>query len=229
MVELADIFREHGPAYRSSYGPRMLPSHLAAMRAIEQCRTEALGGHLYYCADCDESWYSYHSCRNRHCPKCQQDAAQAWLEKQHDLLLPVPYFLVTFTLPQSLRSLARTQQKKVYNLLFRSACSVLATTGPRLLALSAAKLGWSASSKPGPVICATIRMSTFLCQAAGCRPMVSTGYVPRITSSSMSNRWPGSFGARCGMGCASRDLLAQVADRDLASGLGSRLPTGRQR
>ena len=103
----------------------MLPSHLASMRAIEQCRTEALGGHLYYCTDCDESWYSYHSCRNRHCPKCQQDAAQNWLEKQCDLLLPVPYFLVTFTLPQSLRSLARSQQKCVYNLLFRSAAQSL--------------------------------------------------------------------------------------------------------
>jgi hypothetical protein len=125
VVELADIFREYGPTYRSKYGSRMLPSHLAAMRAIEQCRTEALGGHLYYCADCDESWYSYHSCRNRHCPKCQQDAAQAWLEKQQDLLLPVPYFLVTFTLPQPLRSLARTQQKTVYNLLFRSAAQSL--------------------------------------------------------------------------------------------------------
>jgi len=125
MVELADIFHEHGPAYRDKYGERMLPSHLAAMRAIEACRTEALGGQLYYCADCDESWYGYHSCRNRHCPKCQQDAAQSWLEKQQDLLLPVPYFLVTFTLPQSLRSLARTEQKDVYNLLFRSAAQSL--------------------------------------------------------------------------------------------------------
>lgn len=69
MVELADIFRDYGPAYRDKYGARMLPSHLAAMRAIEQCRTEVLGGHLYYCAHCDETWYSYHSCRNRHCPK----------------------------------------------------------------------------------------------------------------------------------------------------------------
>jgi hypothetical protein len=125
MVELADIFREYGPAYRDKYGSRMLPSHLAAMRAIEQCRTEALGGHLYYCADCDEAWYSYHSCRNRHCPKCQQNAAQQWLEKQEQLLLPVPYFLVTFTLPQSLRPLARKEQKTVYNLLFRAAAHSL--------------------------------------------------------------------------------------------------------
>lgn len=125
MVELADIFREYGPAYRDKYGPRMLPSHLAVMRAIEQCRTEVLGGHLYHCADCDESWYSYHSCRNRHCPKCQQDAAQQWLERQQELLLPVPYFMVTFTLPQSLRSLARTEQKTLYNLLFRTAAESL--------------------------------------------------------------------------------------------------------
>ena len=125
MVELADIFRDYGPAYRDKYGARMLPSHLAAMRAIEQCRTEVLGGHLYYCAHCDETWYSYHSCRNRHCPKCQQDAAQQWLERQQELLLPVPYFMVTFTLPQPLRSLARTEQKTVYNLLFRTAAQSL--------------------------------------------------------------------------------------------------------
>ena len=146
----------------------MLPSHLAAMRAIEQCRTEALGGHLYYCADCDESWYSYHSCRNRHCPKCQQDAAQAWLEKQHDLLLPVPYFLVTFTLPQSLRSLARIAAEDglqpALSLCLPSPCS----NWPKTPALSAAKLAWSASSKPGLVICATIRMSTFWFQAVDC-------------------------------------------------------------
>ena len=125
MVELADIFRDYGPAYRDKYGPRMLPSHLAAMRAIEQCRTEALGGHLYHCTDCDESWYSYHSCRNRHCPKCQQNAAQQWLERQQERLLPVPYFMVTFTLPQSLRPLARTEQKTLYSLFFRAAAQSL--------------------------------------------------------------------------------------------------------
>ena len=89
------------------------------MRAIEQCRTEALGGHVYHCPDCDETQYSYHSCRNRHCPKCQSDAAQQWLQKQQDLLLPVPYFLLTFTLPDGLRKVARSHQKLFYNLLFR--------------------------------------------------------------------------------------------------------------
>jgi len=119
MLELADIFRQHGSAYRQKYGDRMLPGHHQAMRAIEQCRTEALGGHVYHCSDCEETQYSYHSCRNRHCPKCQNDAAQQWLHKQQDLLLPVPYFLLTFTLPDGLRKVARSHQKLFYHLLFR--------------------------------------------------------------------------------------------------------------
>jgi hypothetical protein len=126
-MELADIFRQYGPAYRAKYGDKMPPNHLAVMRAIEACRTEALGGHLYYCAECDEPWYSYHSCRNRHCPKCQQEAAQDWLERQGQLLLPAPYFLVTFTLPRELRDVARSHQQCIYNLLFRTAADALQT------------------------------------------------------------------------------------------------------
>lgn len=125
MSELADIFREFGPAYRDKYGKHMLPSHLAVMRAIEACRTEALGGQVYHCATCDETWYCYHSCKNRHCPKCQQQAAQVWLEQQQSLLLPVPYFLVTFTLPASLRGLAQRKQGLVYNLFFRASAAAL--------------------------------------------------------------------------------------------------------
>ncbi len=73
------------------------------MWAIEHCRTETLGGHVYECPDCDETVYRYHSCRDRHCPKCQGEKAYQWLEHQHDLLLPVPYFMLTFTLPEGLR------------------------------------------------------------------------------------------------------------------------------
>lgn len=124
-MELAEIFRQYGPAYREKFGEQMPSNHLAAMRAIENCRTEALGGHLYYCPSCDEQIYSYHSCRNRHCPKCQHEAAQVWLEKQCQLLLPVPYFLVTFTLPAELRQTARSNQQVIYNLLFRSAAQAL--------------------------------------------------------------------------------------------------------
>jgi hypothetical protein len=126
-MELADIFRQYGAAYREKFGEQMPSSHKAAMKAIEQCRTEALGGHLYYCHNCDEQWYSYHSCRNRHCPKCQHAAAQDWLESQRQLLLPVPYFLVTFTLPAELRQTARSNQQTVYNLLFRAAAEALQT------------------------------------------------------------------------------------------------------
>ena len=135
MSELADIFRQFGPAYRDKYGEHMLPSHLAVMRAIEACRTEALGGQVYHCATCDETWYCYHSCKNRHCPKCQQQAAQVWLEQQQSLLLPVPYFLVTFTLPSSLRDPARRKQELVYNLFFRASAPALQelAAAPRLV------------------------------------------------------------------------------------------------
>jgi hypothetical protein len=119
MVELAEIFCRYGPAYREKYGAHMPPSHLDAMTDIEQCRTEALGGQVYQCPECGEKRYSYHSCQNRHCPKCQNAAGQEWLEQQQALLLPVPYFLLTFTLPEELREVARSHQKLVYGLLFR--------------------------------------------------------------------------------------------------------------
>ncbi len=95
------------------------------MAAIEACRTEALGGQVYTCPTCAITRYSYHSCRNRHCPTCQQDAAQTWLTRQHDFLLPVPYFLVTFTLPATLRDLARQHQRRIYNLFFRASAAAL--------------------------------------------------------------------------------------------------------
>jgi hypothetical protein len=119
-LELADIFRRYGPAYRQKYAAKLLSSHRQAMRAIEHCRTEALGGQVYRCAACDETRYSYHSCRNRHCPKCQHEQTEEWLEVQRGLLLPVPYFLLTFTLPAELRPLASQNQKCIYNLLFRT-------------------------------------------------------------------------------------------------------------
>lgn len=122
---MADIFRLHGPQYRAKFSARMLPSHRRAMQDIEQCRTAALGGQLYYCAQCQEQRYSYHSCKNRHCPKCQNEQANQWLEEQKSLLLPVPYFMVTFTLPAELRPLARSNQKTIYHLLFRASSQAL--------------------------------------------------------------------------------------------------------
>jgi hypothetical protein len=125
MIELAEIFRRYGPAYREKYGDRMPASHRAAMQAIEHCRTEVLGGQVYYCDQCEEAHYSYHSCKNRHCPKCQNETANQWLAQQQAFLLPVDYFMVTFTLPEGLRRVARSHQKLIYNLLFRTSAQAL--------------------------------------------------------------------------------------------------------
>ncbi|MCI0419892.1 MAG: IS91 family transposase [Acidobacteria bacterium] len=129
-VELAEIFRQYGPAYRQKYASRIPATHLKAMRAIEQCRTEALGGQVYRCPNCEQVQYSYHSCRNRHCPKCQNENAQRWLEKQQDLLLPVPYFLLTFTLPASFNEVARSHQKLLYDLLFTTSAAATQQLAP---------------------------------------------------------------------------------------------------
>src|SRR5919206_237362 len=125
MTTLGEIVRVYGAAYRAQYGEQLLPSQHAALHAIEQCRTEALGGHLYTCPACGTTRYSYHSCRNRHCPTCQQDATQTWLAEQQSLLLPVPYFLVTFTLPSELRAIARQQLETIYSLLFHTSATAL--------------------------------------------------------------------------------------------------------
>jgi hypothetical protein len=123
MVTLGDIFRQYGPQYLQRHADRLSASQRQALHAIAVCRTEALGGHVYRCAACGEMLYSYHSCRNRHCPQCQHAAAQRWLQEQQDLLLPVPYFLLTFTLPAELRSIAQQQPRLIYNLLFRASAA----------------------------------------------------------------------------------------------------------
>ena len=123
MVTLGEIFRQYGPQYLERYADRLSASQRQALRAIAACRTEALGGHVYHCAACDETRYSYHSCRNRHCPQCQHAAAQRWLREQQALLLPAPYFLLTFTLPAELRSVAQQQPRLIYNLLFRASAA----------------------------------------------------------------------------------------------------------
>jgi hypothetical protein len=126
-LEFADIFREYGPAYRAKYGNRMLPSHKKAMQDIEFCRTHFMGGHVYYCDACDEHVYTYHSCGNRHCPKCGSDRANNWRDKQVQPLLPVTYFLVTCTLPHTLNETAHSNQKLIYRLLFQSSADALQT------------------------------------------------------------------------------------------------------
>jgi Putative transposase/Transposase zinc-binding domain len=143
VITLAEIVRQYGEAYRTQYADQLLPSQQAALHAIEQCRTEALGGHVYGCPACGALRYSYHSCRNRHCPTCQYDTTQTWLARQHQLLLPLPYFLVTFTLPSELRALAYRHQRVVYNLLFRASAGALMELArdPRFLGAQIGLLG----------------------------------------------------------------------------------------
>lgn len=119
MIEIAGIFKKHGSSYLNKYSSGMLMSHTKAFDDILKCRTPIMGGKLYYCPDCKKYEYSYHSCGNRNCPKCQNDKADLWLDKNNKLLLPVNHFMVTFTLPEELRSFARSNQKLFYNLLFK--------------------------------------------------------------------------------------------------------------
>lgn len=119
-MNLAEIVRRHGAEYMAKYGQQLLPSQRRALRDILACRTVAMGGHLFVCPDCGQQHYQYHSCRNRHCPQCQHDAGQSWLAKQTAFQLPVPYFLLTFTLPAELRPFAQSQQRQLYHLLFRA-------------------------------------------------------------------------------------------------------------
>ncbi len=124
-LEVADIFRAFGPAYREVHGNEMPVRHLRVMRAIEICRTAELGGHVDQCDQCGALRISYNSCRNRHCPKCQSLDKERWLEAREKDLLPTSYFHLVFTLPERLRPLALRNQKVVYNLLFQSGSETL--------------------------------------------------------------------------------------------------------
>ena len=101
-LEVADIFRAHGPAYRREHAGRLNLPQLKVMSAVENCRTAALGGHVVACTKCDHQHIAYNSCRNRHCPKCQGAAAQDWMRARMEDLLPVEYFHVVFTLPSEI-------------------------------------------------------------------------------------------------------------------------------
>jgi hypothetical protein len=125
-MELADVFRRYGAQYRARFAARMLPSHRRALRDIEACRTERLGGQVYFCEPCQQFVYAYHSCKNRHCPKCHGEQTRRWLEAQRArLLLNCPFYLLTFTLPQELRPVARAHSKVVYRLLMQTAAAAL--------------------------------------------------------------------------------------------------------
>jgi hypothetical protein len=126
-LEVADILRAHGPAWRESQRGHLNLIQLKVMSAIEQCRTAALGGHVLRCERCHTEQIAYNSCRNRHCPKCQSSAAKRWLELRQADLLPVEYFHVVFTLPAQVAQIALHNKAIVYGLLFDVAAEVLTT------------------------------------------------------------------------------------------------------
>jgi Putative transposase/Transposase zinc-binding domain len=125
MLEVADIVRLHGAAYQQQYGNILSSVQKRALRDIAAGRTPFFGGHVYQCDHCQQSVFSYHSCRNRSCPKCHQNQTEHWLQRQRGRLLPCSYFLLTFTLPRELRPLARSHPKKIYGLLMKTAADAL--------------------------------------------------------------------------------------------------------
>lgn len=131
MVELADIVRIHGPEYLDRFGDRMPSSHKRALAAIAACRTETMGGHLEACdeSECGHRRYAYHSCKDKSCPKCHTADTRRWLDKRRKELLPVPYFHVTCTLPEGVRPMARSHQKKLYAILMSTAAEALLKLG----------------------------------------------------------------------------------------------------
>ena len=126
-LEVADIFRAHGPAWRQAHRAHLSLGQLKAMSAIEQCRSAALGGHVLHCDACAHAQISYNSCRNRHCPKCQGNAARRWLEARQTELLPVEYYHVVFTLPAPISAIAYYNKAVIYGLLFDVAAETLRT------------------------------------------------------------------------------------------------------
>jgi predicted Zn-ribbon and HTH transcriptional regulator len=126
-LEVADIFRDRGPAWRRADAGHVSLEQLKVMSAIENCRTAALGGHVARCADCAYTTIAYNSCRNRHCPKCQGAAAKDWLADREAELLPVPYYHVVFTLPAAIADIAYQNKAILYDLLFKVSAETMLT------------------------------------------------------------------------------------------------------
>ena len=178
MLEVADVLRLHGAAYRMRFGSLLLPSQLQAIRDIEACRTAYFAGHVDRCDHCGRELYVYHSCCNRHCPKCHREQTERWLAKRKARLLPCSYYLLTFTLPQELRALALANQKKIYSLLMRCAASALKIIArdPRYLGASVGCLAvlhtWTRAMLYHPHV-------HFLVTAGGLSPDASQWIEPR--------------------------------------------------
>ena len=125
MIALAEVLRRHWPAYEKKFGAALLPSHRRAVACILTCRTPALCGQLFRCPKCGQAHYAYHSCNHRACPQCGAADATEWIERRKLKLLPVPYSLITFTVPEALRGWLRSHQQLGYTLLVRERAGAL--------------------------------------------------------------------------------------------------------
>jgi hypothetical protein len=186
-LEVADIFRAHGPAWRRAQAGHLSLGQLKVTSAIERCRTAALGGHVARCEDCDHTRIAYNSCRNRHCPKCQGAAAKEWLTDREAELLPVPYYHVVFTQPAPIADIAYQNKAAIYAILFKAAAETLLTIAadPSISAPGSASLP---CSTPGARRSPIIRTSTASCRVAACRSMESAGSPAGRASSCPTDR-----------------------------------------
>lgn len=137
LLEVADVFRRYGPAFRQAFAAVLPLAQMRVMDAIEACRTAVLGGHVDLCDECGHQAISYNSCRNRHCPKCQGSARLKWLQKREGELLPVPYFHVVFTVPADIADLALYNKRTIYGILFHATAETLLTIARDLRHLGA--------------------------------------------------------------------------------------------
>jgi hypothetical protein len=193
-LEVADIFRRYGAAYRQQHGASMPSAHRRVMTAIEVCRTAALGGHLERCDQCAYERNAFNSCRDRHCPKCQCLARAQWIQERQSELLDCEYFHVVFTVPEEIASIAYQNKEVLYGILFQTTAETLKTIAadPKHLG------GRSASSR-----CSTVggRTSNFThtcivsCPEAGRHSTVNAGSRPVRISFCMSRFCPDCFAA----------------------------------
>ena len=137
MPSLVEVLRRHWAQYERQFGTNILRSHRRAVQAIVACRTRALGGGVYYCAHCQEDHFVYHSCNHRACPQCGHADATEWIEQQRSRLLPVPYYLITFTVPEALRAWLRSHQRLGYSLLLKESAGTLQDVAARAKYLGA--------------------------------------------------------------------------------------------
>src|SRR3954454_2137576 len=173
-VEVADLLRTHGDRFVAENRSWLSYQQLKVLRAIQRCRTPALGGHLDQCSGCGHSAISFNSCRNRHCPKCQAQARQRWLACREQELLGLPYFHVVFTLPHELNRLCQRNPALLYNLLFRCVSETLleVAADPKHLG---AQIGFLAICTVGAKTCCFIPISTVLCQSVAWHPIAVIG------------------------------------------------------